>query len=343
MARIKNYTEENRKGYTVKGGKLVVFSDTHFSSTFQGKHISYIEECYFNMDRMLSIVKEVKPVAVFLLGDIIGVKERNLRDHQFLMRVIMFFGSLYSLTNGNVYTVKGNHDIGDFSDFDFIVGLGYLKNPLYVDFVGDHGVEVRFHFVNYGDEKKKLEINQEASNIVLGHNDYYIDGVTNWYSRKSKLNLELKNLNNFCGVDLVLSGHIHAPSEEVLYAVLPDGESIGLFYLGSPARVAERFDDCWYVVFEYSKESNSTTYDARLFGLKNASEVFYSEDSYKYLEGDPEELEKEERRKDVLNEIITEVINSRLAIGNVFEQIERLPAKQRVKEIAKEYLKEAVD
>ena len=330
---------DGRKGYRVDGGKVMVFGDLHLSSSYTGKHKNYTLECFENMERILSLVKEESPSAVVFLGDIVGVNERNIRDRQFLMRVVMFFGMLYNITNGNVFAVRGNHDMGDFPDYDFILGLGYIKNPRYVDYYSDSGVkEIRFHFVNYGNEGMRLDIDKDgASNIVFGHADYYIDGVTTWYSDK-KGRVELKTLKNFIGVDMVFSGHIHIPSSEVLYTNLPDGENIGLFYLGSPSRTAERYDDCWYVTFEYQKESLATTYDANYFGLKPSNEVFYDDSEFEH---ETEELDNE--TSNALEAIAKEIFESRLATGDIFGQIDRIPADNDCKELAKDYLRKAID
>lgn len=335
--------ETSERGvYTIEGGKILVFGDLHFSSTFEGKHKSYIQDCYVTMNLIIEHVKKEKPKAIIFLGDLCGVSERNIRDRQFLTRVLMFFGTLYNITKGNVYSVKGNHEMGDFSDFDMLVGLGYIKNPKYVDYKGEDDVELRFHFVNYGDEHKQLDIIKSgASNVVLGHADYYIDGVTSWYSAKA--GVELKKLNNFCGVDLVFSGHIHIPSQEMLYTTLPNGESIGLFYVGSPSRVADRYDDCWYALFEYDTNTKSTGYDAKLMGLPPASEVFFEESVFIGEDGEVVEETEEERHSKALDVIVEEVINSRIVTGDLFKQIDIIPADEKEKEIAKEYLRKAME
>lgn len=332
-----------RKHYAINGGRVLVFGDTHFSVKYNGKHKDYTYDCFVTMELILDTVIKEKPSAVFFLGDLIGVNERNIYDHEFLMRVVMFFGKLYKLTKGNVYYVKGNHDYGDFADVDFLTGLGYIKNPEYVDYVIDGQVEIRFHFVNYGDERKALKINEDnASNVVLGHADYYIEGVTTWYSSK-RGSVELKTLSNFNGVELVFAGHIHTPSKEVMYTTTPNGNPIGLFYTGSPSRTAERFDDCWYVYFEYSEESGSTNYSAELLGLPPASEVFYSEDEFIDESESSEEENLTGDKTEVLDAIVNEILTTRMASGDVFKQIDIIPAEKETKELAKEYLRKAIN
>lgn len=328
------------------GGRVLVFGDLHLSCTYEGQHVSYILECYKNMDNILTKVKDEKPSAVFLLGDVIGVNERNLRDRQFLLRVFLFFQSLNDLTGGNVFSVKGNHDKGDFSDFDFLVGAGMIKNPDYVDYysskedydrLGEESLEVRFHFVNYGDENRELSIAEgNASNIVLGHADYIIDGVTNWYQHKG--GVQLSRLSNYKGVELVVSGHIHNPSEEVLSTMIGDW-AIDLFYTGSPSRTAERFNDCWYVSFEYA--DGATGYDANLFGLEPADMVFHPKENFI---GEDEDEDLSLKQSESLTNIVKEIMESRMTSGDLFSQVRAVPgASDEVKEIACDYLQRAID
>lgn len=337
--------------YRVFGGKVLIFGDLHISCVYEGQHHDYIMECYKNMDNILRKTKESRASAVFLLGDVIGVNERNIRDRQFLLRVLLFFKSLNEITGGNVYSVKGNHDKGDFSDFDLLVGMGLLKNPDYVDYFRcsekeydsceDSPLEVRFHFVNYGEEERKLHIDEEegASNVVLGHADYIIDGVTNWYQHKGGVNLS--RLSNFEGVDLVISGHIHNPSDEIMSTNIGDSV-VGLFYTGSPARTAERFDDCWYWIFEYDRDSESTRYDAELFGLDKADVVFYPKDDFINTE-DPDE-EGRKKQSESLTNIVKEIMEGRMTSGDLFGQVRAVPhASDEVKNIACKYLQRAID
>ena len=123
-----------REPVKVVGKKLLIFGDLHMSSSFEGQHVSYLRDCYENMERIKEICNVEKPDAIVFLGDINGVNEQNVRDRQFFMRELLWFEYLNKITNNQVFAVKGNHDIGDFSDFDFLIGLGYIRNPRYIDF-----------------------------------------------------------------------------------------------------------------------------------------------------------------------------------------------------------------
>lgn len=324
----------------IVGGNILIFGDLHLSSSYEGQHISYISDCYTNMELIRKTCDANKPSAVVFLGDLIGVNERSIRDRQFFMRVLQFFEYLNSLCKGNVFSVKGNHDMGDFTDFDFLLGMGLIKNPRYIDYYSDDGEnhEVRLHLVNYGHERDALslvDMNEGVSNVVLGHSDYYIDGVTNWYSARN--GVELCMLDNFCGVELVISGHIHIPSEQILYTTMKDGSSIGLFYTGSPSRTAERFDDCWYVSLKCTKEDGMwyTNCDPVLMGIPKAEEVFYPKEDFELSE---EEKDETAVQSEKLTELVKEIIESRLLSGDIINQImANSAADEKTKKLAIKY------
>lgn len=328
-------------GEKIVGGRILIFGDLHLSSTYEGQHISYIKDCYENMETIKDICSAEKPKAIVFLGDLIGVNERTIRDRQFFMRVLQFFEYLNEITGNRVYSVKGNHDIGNFTDFDFLKGMGLIRNPEYLDYYGinkedgSETHEVRLHLVNYGHERENLKIldpEQEVSNIVLGHADYYIEGVTNWYSARN--GIELKMLDNYCGVELVISGHIHIPSDQILYTNLKDGSDIGLFFTGSPSRTAERFDDCWYVRIEYDG-CGGTNCDPMLMGIPDASEVFYPKEDF---ELDTENMDEQQIQSDKLTELVKEIIESRIASGDIVNQIMINPiADKETKDLAVSY------
>ena len=331
------------------GGKILVFGDLHLSCNCVGAHKDYTFECYTYMGKILDYVKAEKAVAVFFLGDIVGVKERNIKDRQFFLRVILFFKKLNELTKGNVYSVKGNHDKGDFSDFDFLIGMGLLKNPSYVDYyrpsdnqeeTKEDLHEARFHFVNYGDEDRRLVISEEESsysNIVLGHSNYYIEGVTNWYPSMND-RVDLNRLGNFKGVELIVSGHIHYPSAEVLSTNIGE-DVIDLFYTGAIGRTAERYSDCWYVSFEY--ENGSTEYSADMFGLIPEEKAFYPKEEL--IDEDTDEKEQA-RQTESLTNLVKEIMAERMTSGDLFGQVRAVPgASDRVKDIACDYLHRAID
>ena len=81
-----------------------------------------------------------------------------------------------------------------------------------------------------------------------------------------------------------------------------------------------------------------TTYSADQFGLRKAEEVFHPKDAFI---GDSNEGTEPEDNG-VLDEIINEIFESRLAQGNIFAQLDKIPADDDVKSLAKEYLNKAI-
>ena len=336
---------KERDNYSILGGKILVFGDLHLSSTYEGHHKNYFSDCMDVMSRIKKRVEEEKPTAVIFLGDIVGVQERVLRDRPFLTEVIKFFRYLNDLTKNNVYVVKGNHDIADYSDFDLLVDIGLIKNPEYLDFFGaaEDDLVSRIHFVNYGEEDKRLIIPEDSgfTNIVVCHNDIQISGVTTWYM-PTKGAKDLSTMKNWKDVNLVIAGHIHNPSKEVQFTAI-ENNSIGLFYPGCPTRVAtsEKYDSCFILNLEFDKDEDSIIYDAVPFELKPYDEVFYPDEDFV---NEKSEETLEDIKNASLVSIVQEIMDGKIMSGDLYTQIRKVPgASDRVKDIACEYLKKAID
>lgn len=300
--------------YTVEGGAVLVFGDLHLSSKYEGKHIDYMGNCIRVMMMIMEIAKEEKRknglAAIILLGDVFGVKERNLNDPRFKSMVITFFQVLNRLTDNNVYSVRGNHDFGDYPEFNQFELLGLIKNPDWVDYKFNGKDELRFHIMNYGNEDmdipliKNAEGSEDASDVVLAHNDFYVDGVTTWYAHGDKV-IHLATKRNFIGVDLLVVGHIHNPSPEKHVVSIYDKHQLALEYPGCPTRVSQRYDDCYYMRF-YAGEGTggATEVERKNYGLWPASEEFLRDsDDELYIPVTKDEMTRRERLSDIMETI----------------------------------------
>lgn len=341
--------KKEQKTFTVSAsesetGGILIFGDTHFSAIFSGKHVNYQEECIHAIKRIKDIATKTKPSAIFFLGDLIGVSEKKINDGRFLLVVTKFFDFLSKLTKGNIYSVIGNHDIGDDPTFNFLEGMGYIKTATEVDYIWDKKPLARFHLVNYGEESRKLNYgdDDEVPQVVLGHNEYSITGVTNWY--KSDKSVELSTLHNFSKVNLVISGHIHLPSESV-YTQDIDGNTVSLYYPGAVNRVAasERYEDCTYISFSPTEE-HDLNYTALPFGLMPVSEVFIEEEVTTQSEEELELALERENRDETLRAIIDTTNEYRLFNGSLLEQVDKfVGVSEKAKKLAREYLEKATD
>lgn len=328
----------------IVGGSVMIIGDLHFSDVYTGKHLNYLENCCWVLNQITQKVEEKKPTALVLGGDIIGWAETNIKDRQ------VFSMFCRTLKRWNeicpVYCVRGNHDIKGYPDFLFLAEFGLIITSSmcdgYFDYYGYEGQEnpeVRFHIVDYKDEDRQLNLaTGNVSNIVLGHNNFTINGLTTWYSAHD--GIELGMMQNFCGVDMVISGHIHNPSPEIYQTQMPDGNSCMLFYTGCPSRpIREQnnYDSCWYVFVEYTTENQSTDINTEQFKLKPASEIFYANDTF--VNEKSEDEIAEEIRKEALHDVLGDLLKYRMNTGNPIDQISRIPnASEEAKQVASSYL-----
>lgn len=327
----------------VVGNMVMILGDLHISDVFKGKHKDYLQNCMWVLKEITKKIEETKPSAVVLGGDLIGWTETNIRDRQILSTFCKYLREWNDICP--VYSVRGNHDIKGYPDFMFLSELGLIitstKCGGYFDYYGEENAEkpeVRFHLVDYNDEHKSLDILDGTSNIVLGHNNYTIQGVTNWYAEHD--GIELGMLQNFGDVDMVISGHIHNPSPDFVSTQMPSGKDCMLFYTGCPTRpIKEKnmYDYCWYVFVRYDKDLKDTNIDTEMFKLLPASEIFYDDAEF-VEEKDKDELE-ETMRVEALQNVLGELMTFRITTGDPMEQIDNIPnASEEAKKLAKNYL-----
>lgn len=330
--------------HRVDGDKILIIGDTHISAIFQGQHIDYQQENKNMMERILEKVEELAPSAIFFLGDLIGVSEKKINDRLYLSMVTNWLRILNKVTSGNVYSVKGNHDFGTFTEFDYFVATKMIKLPTEVDqYVGDELV-CRYHFVHYGEESRKLRyegVSDGITQIVLGHNDYTIPGVTSWYKSDPNKSVNVARMSNFNHVDMIISGHIHQPSPQVYSVVTVEGNEVDLFYPGAVSRVSasETYGECYLPMVFYS-EGSGLNYEMLPFSLPPVEGVFREKIAEEEIS--EEELERQETSKR-LTLIVKELMETGVSTFDLMGQLEVIPSTEVVKGYAKEYLQSAID
>lgn len=337
-----------RRKLRVNGNKMLVFGDLHVSDTYVGNHKDYLSESFWVLGRIEKICEDERPDVVVFLGDL----DMNISKRIVLLKFCKFFARLNALTNGNVYCVKGNHDMhGNFSVFSFLAGLGYIKIAQdetvqgYIDLYCGSNQEVpaaRFHLVDYGREKEQLPIlDVENSNIVLAHNNFSVPGYTTWYQDYD--GLELSRLSSMKDISLIISGHIHNPSPDTLSVQHIEGTVTSLFYPGCPTRPAkdtQKYDFVYYVKFEYKPEGDYIDWQAKQFDLLPTSECFIEND----LSEKTEEQVAEELRLNNLSEVLNEIMEYQISGNDLVTQIENIPsASNEAKKIAIDYIKKVSD
>ncbi len=250
--------------------RVLIIGDIHLSDRYTGRHIDYLANCFECLDMITEQLKEKKITHLFCLGDWVGIglAEKNLRKRETLLAAMKVLQEWNTLTNGNVYSLRGNHDIGSsLTDYDLFLQLGLLKSRKQLD-IGS----TRFHFFDYGEEKRIVNIAEDKYNIGLFHENLLIEGLTTWY--RGGVGVELSTLDNLYGISMAVAGHIHNPSPKMVSTSIKDSD-ITLFYPGCMTR--PKFEqNLWteaYAMY-YKIDDMATIADVVKFQLKPIEETF---------------------------------------------------------------------
>ena len=317
--------------------KVLIIGDLHISDRFSGRHINYLENCFDCLDMIEKSIVDNNITHLICLGDWIGIglAEKNLKERSSLLRLIQVLQKWNKLLNGNVYSLKGNHDIGkNMTDYDFFVTMGLLKYVPQLD-LGS----CRFHLFNYGEETRTIYVDNDKYNIGCFHSNLLIEGLTTWY--KGGVGVELSSLKNLYGVNMAIAGHIHNPSMRLVSTSIGDSD-ISLFYPGCPTRPRlepNMWDRAYGVVI--TTDEVETQMDLINYELKPLEEVFTT------LEEDPTKgIDDEESVPfdlETLNEILNELQYFNVNSGQDYvSQIKRVAGlDKKAADIALKYLEDA--
>lgn len=258
--------------------RVMVIGDLHISDHFKGQHIDYLQNCIEVLDQITEEIRRRQPTHVILTGDIIGVTERTFRQLDTLFYFVKLLNEWNRLTNDNLYSARGNHDMGSsLTAFEYLVGTGVIKHVPHVD-----AGMFRIHLMDYGDVHRALDIPPEDEldvyHIAVTHTDIRVAGQTHWMDGFSSSDtVELSSLKNLEGVQMVFGGHIHTPSETVARTSIGDSEC-AILYLGNPTRVKKE-RNIWNHYFLGLLESgysgdDTATMDTITMKLRPAEEIF---------------------------------------------------------------------
>ena len=257
--------------------KILFIGDLHITDAYVATHKDYWQECV-NFIAMITRELQNKSIThLVLTGDIVGLKEKNFKQRESLMFFMMALKKWNELTNGNVYSVIGNHDIGGkITDFDLFENVGLIKTTRTL---GNNYVDIdnlRIHLINYGDEYKDISIKEGGDNIAVTHADIQVTGKTTWWY-PSSVRFELDSMHHWRGIEMIIGGHIHNPSIKMVSTDI-EGKNCDLFYLGCPMR--PRKGDKWEIVYGMICDTtdNSTGVDTITYKLPENVFVQTTED-----------------------------------------------------------------
>ena len=209
--------------------KILISGDLHLSSSNRGRHHDYPNYTLGILRDITTLCKEHDVTHLIDLGDF---TYGNFRL-SYRQRVEQILEEQFALVNGERYTLYGNHDVdaSGISEHDYYTKYrGLLK---VVDRL-DPAENLRLHFVPEGQAKKKqLEIQEDAINIVLGH-DYFIF-TNSQMPNYGDVNL-VEQMHHWYGTDMAILGHIHEHHELEGEIVSAEGERklYKVLYPGAP-------------------------------------------------------------------------------------------------------------
>lgn len=223
---------------------ILVFGDLHFYDGVVGYHKNYEENTINIMNSITETVESGledldetlnEQLYVVFTMDLSGVKTsaKKFRTKNYALKVYKFFDNLNKLTGGNVYGIRGNHDISstDISELDYYVGVGLIKLVDYFDSKADN---TRLHLFSYGDDLRLAHLHDEFMNIAVTHHNLGMEGVKFPFYAGEPVMVETTCLAN---MDMIFGGHIHNPVSTV-GRTMENGKACSLAYLGCPTRPA---------------------------------------------------------------------------------------------------------
>lgn len=231
--------------------KIGVIGDLHIDDRQVSRYDNYMDCCVAVCESITNIIIHEKLTHLILLGDIVGASRKHVfASNEARLWFFQILSQWNTLLNGNVYSICGNHDKGSFTtDFDLALGANLLKHPEDLLLGG-----YKFHFIDYGDDTKAINVDNTRCNVVLMHSYLKIEGKTSFIPYGIKNLVELSDLKNLKGCQLVLAGHLHNPSC-VLYETSIEESPISLFYPGCPMRPT--MADTWVKTHMYVCETKT--------------------------------------------------------------------------------------
>lgn len=249
--------------------KVLFLGDLHITDAYVATHNDYWQECVDFITKITTDIKDNNVTHLILTGDLVGLREKNFKQRDSLMFFMMALKKWNELTNGNVYSVIGNHDVGGrTTDFDLFENIGLIKTTRTL---GHNYVDIdslRVHLINYGDEYEPITLGA-GDNVAVTHADIQVTGKTTWWY-PSNVRFELDSMKHWKGVEMVIGGHIHNPSIKMVSTDI-EGKNCDLFYLGCPMR--PRKGDNWSTVFGILADTSGEKINMDIVALRLQSGV----------------------------------------------------------------------
>lgn len=314
--------------------RVGIISDLHLDDRNTNKHKNYFANCCNICKQITEMIEREGITHLIFLGDLFGNTQHIVKKQSTRVHFTEYFANWNKYTNGNVYSVAGNHDRGAYAtDFDLLCASGLVKHPRELELDG-----ACFHFIDYGEDTRAIQLRQGSYNIALMHAHLTIEGQTDYIRIQG--GTPLSELTNLAGCSLVVCGHIHNPSGRYMTTRIAN-QPVSLYYPGNPTRPRKE-PDLWetasMLVFECD-DDGTVCERAVDFALAPIEDLFFTVDK-----NGVEVVEDETQvNVEVLGQILQNLQNYQLVVnGGYKEQLERFGAMDvDAKNMALQYIEKA--
>ena len=227
--------------------KIGFIGDLHISDRVTGRHKDYYGVCIEILDKIQEAIVSEQLTHLILCGDIFGTHEHTLKTMEARAHIFERFALWNTYLNGNLYSIRGNHDSGaKTTDFDVLAAAQLIKVPNAEGYMNLDIGGYRVHMLDYGHDNAEIQLADDRSNIAVMHSYLSIPGKIDLMNIKQVVNLS--SLVNLKGCDLVIGGHYHSPSK--YQQTMIEDKPISLVYLGCPTRpsASENYTETYMLV-----------------------------------------------------------------------------------------------
>lgn len=309
--------------------RIMFSGDIHLCSRNYGGHNNYPQESLHYFKRLNEIAKENNITHDIRLGDFTYGK---FNDLQYRTDIEKELKKAKEQVNGNLYILKGNHDISStgMTEYEFYLNAKWFNGSTNITIDN-----VNINMLNYGDiEKPIIEPSKNSIDIIVGH-DYYKFSDTQLPNYGNAI--EIDNKIKWFGVDLILLGHIHN-FHKFKGVIVKDGvgHPTVVEYLNCPCRPSyqEGLDEDWHLFFLDIMQDGTVKVNEYTEPLLNISECF----NFDKMQT---KKEVEEQKRIDLSDIIQRVGNYTSMTGDPEIVIQNMTdVEEKYKQKALELLRE---
>lgn len=314
--------------------RIGIYGDLHLHSRNYGAHINYPKETLHYLRIITELTESEGLTHLIGLGDLTFGRFHTLEYRGEVERELE---KQYSLVNGQRYELKGNHDSASYgmTEYEYYVKKGLIRPAEHLVI----GEALNISMLNYGEIGKKVIIPPDSSmwNVLLVH-DYVKFEDTNSANFGNAIMLE--NHPAYCGLNLIVAGHIHHFMAFTGEITSQQGETFetGVIYPGCitrPAYEHGKMETVGHLVVITVTDDKEVKYEDKQIPLLSISECFSVEKLEQKEVAKAEKAEKQLSQLDI-SDIVAELNSDENDIGSpeeIIEGLQDIPAKYKKKAI----------